>query len=101
MEEAVYETILSMAKSGVTVFRLNTSHGTKEDHKRKIEIIREASRELNLYLAILVDLQGPKIRVGELNAPVTIKINIYKSNIHLLFSTNINFKIKNNLYNSL
>lgn len=70
---ANYDTILSMAKSGVTVFRLNTSHGTKDDHRRKIEFIREASRELNLYLAILVDLQGPKIRVGELSSPINIK----------------------------
>lgn len=68
-----YDTIKNMAKAGATVFRLNTSHGCAEDHKKKIDLIREASRELNLFLAILVDLQGPKIRVGELAAPIPLK----------------------------
>ncbi len=68
-----YETILSMAKAGATVFRLNSSHGTPEDHKKKIDLIREAARELNMFLGILVDLQGPKIRVGELNAPISLE----------------------------
>lgn len=68
-----YETVLNLAKAGATVFRLNTSHGTKEDHLKKISLIREASRELNLYLAILVDLQGPKIRVGNIPQPIELK----------------------------
>lgn len=41
-----YNTILNMAKSGATIFRLNTSHGTPEDHIRKIDLIHEAAREL-------------------------------------------------------
>lgn len=68
-----YNTILNMAKSGATIFRLNTSHGTPEDHIRKIDLIHEAARELNLYLGILVDLQGPKIRVGAISNPLEIE----------------------------
>lgn len=67
-----YETIVNMAKAGATVFRLNSSHGTFDDHKRKIDLIKEASRELNMFLAILVDLQGPKIRVGDLTNPIAL-----------------------------
>ena len=48
------------------MFRLNTSHGTVDTHLDKIINIRKASRELGVYIPILVDLQGPKIRVGNL-----------------------------------
>ncbi|MGN0005124.1 MAG: pyruvate kinase [Candidatus Gastranaerophilaceae bacterium] len=68
-----YETILNMARAGATVFRLNSSHGSPEDHKKRIDLIREAARELNMYLAVLVDLQGPKIRVGAITNPIQIK----------------------------
>lgn len=70
---STYDVIKKMAKAGATVFRLNSSHGTTEDHKKKIDLIREAARELNMHLAILVDLQGPKIRVGNLSSPIPIK----------------------------
>jgi len=60
-----YETIKSLAAAGANVFRLNFSHGSHAIHKEVIEIIRRINKEDNLHLGILQDLQGPKIRVGE------------------------------------
>lgn len=65
--------ITKLAKTGVDVFRLNFSFGTYEEHKQTIKIIREVSKEINKSLAILQDLQGPKIRIGKLKEPVMIK----------------------------
>ncbi|MCY7356980.1 MAG: pyruvate kinase [Rudanella sp.] len=56
--------LLALAKAGVNVFRLNFSHGTHEDHLLRIQLIRELNEEHNLSLCILQDLQGPKIRIG-------------------------------------
>lgn len=50
---------------GVDVCRLNFSHGKHEDHKKVIEIIHELNRELGTNVTILGDLQGPKLRIGE------------------------------------
>jgi len=48
----------------VDVFRLNASHGTQDDHARRIKKVRELSAELKRHAGILLDLQGPKIRLG-------------------------------------
>ena len=61
-----YETIKSLAAAGANVFRLNFSHGSHEIHQEVINIIRRINEEDNLNLGILQDLQGPKIRVGEM-----------------------------------
>ena len=53
----------ALIKAGVDVVRLNFSHGTAEEHKARAERIRRISRENNRHLAILADLQGPKIRL--------------------------------------
>ncbi|EAZ79965.1 pyruvate kinase [Algoriphagus machipongonensis] len=69
-----YETISSLAAAGANVFRLNFSHGSHDIHQEVIEIIRKINKEQNLNLGILQDLQGPKIRVGEVeNNGVEIK----------------------------
>ncbi|MGM0945629.1 MAG: pyruvate kinase [Bacteroidota bacterium] len=60
-----YETIKSLAAAGANVFRLNFSHGTHDIHQEVVKIIRRINKELNCNLGILQDLQGPKIRVGE------------------------------------
>lgn len=59
--------------AGMDVARLNFSHGTHEEHARRIQRIRDAARRLNVPIAILQDLQGPKIRVGKLPAPVALR----------------------------
>jgi len=58
--------IIKLVKAGLNVARLNFSHGTHEDHQKVVTIIREVSKELNTPIAILADLQGPKIRTGKL-----------------------------------
>jgi pyruvate kinase len=54
----------SMFAAGVNVFRLNTSHGTWDDHLTRIASVRAAAAELDIQAGILLDLQGPKIRLG-------------------------------------
>lgn len=61
--------IRELVRKGMSVARLNFSHGTREEHRQKIHIIRKVSEELNRPVAILQDLAGPKIRVGTLPAP--------------------------------
>ncbi len=62
------DTIRKMMLAGMNVARLNFSHGNYEDHAKRIERLRSASEELDLPLMLLQDLQGPKIRVGDLPA---------------------------------
>ncbi len=51
-------------EAGVDVFRLNASHGSQDDIARRIKSVRELAAELNIHAGVLLDLQGPKIRVG-------------------------------------
>ncbi|WP_343671895.1 pyruvate kinase [Chitinophaga sp.] len=61
-----YEKLLALVKAGVNVFRLNFSHGSHEDKLRIIEHIRRINEVESYNVAILADLQGPKLRVGEI-----------------------------------
>jgi pyruvate kinase len=61
-----YETMLNLARAGVNVFRLNFSHGNHEDKLDIINNIRRINDEQPFNIAILGDLQGPKLRVGEI-----------------------------------
>lgn len=63
---STYEVQKQLIEAGLNVARLNFSHGDHETHARNIESIRRASRELGRPVALLQDLQGPKIRVGRL-----------------------------------
>ena len=67
-----YEMIYKLADAGASMFRLNTSHETPEIHLERIKNIRKVSDELGLHIPVLVDLQGPKIRVGNMPEPVNI-----------------------------
>lgn len=58
------ESIRALIEAGVDVFRLNFSHGTHEDHAQRLNTIREAEREAGRPIGVLMDLQGPKLRVG-------------------------------------
>ncbi|WP_373536869.1 pyruvate kinase [Microcoleus sp.] len=58
------QVLRNLIEAGATTLRLNFSHGTEEDHQRSIRLIRQTSFELNQPVAILQDLQGPKIRLG-------------------------------------
>ncbi|MEM9242512.1 MAG: pyruvate kinase [Pseudomonadota bacterium] len=50
--------------AGANVFRANFSHGTAEDHQKRIEAVREIAKKLNRHVAVFADLQGPKIRIA-------------------------------------
>lgn len=63
---STYEKLLELVKAGVNVFRLNFSHGSHEDKIKIIEFIRAINKNEPFNLAILGDLQGPKLRVGDL-----------------------------------
>lgn len=67
------EMIKNLILAGTSIFRLNTSHGKEEDHAKNIKCIRDVSKELKKYIPILIDLQGPKIRVGNIPSPIEIK----------------------------
>ncbi len=56
--------MLDLIRAGVNVFRLNFSHGTHADHQEVFDRIHQINEENNLNIGILVDLQGPKIRIG-------------------------------------
>ena len=60
-----------LSKAGVNIFRLNFSHGTHEEHGKKIDAIRE----LGLSCGIMLDTKGPEIRTGEVRDKLFVKIN--------------------------
>ena len=60
------EILEQMIHEGVDVFRINFSHGTHEEHQKTIRSIQQLNNELGSKVAILADLQGPKLRVGEM-----------------------------------
>ncbi len=67
-------TIRALVKAGADVFRLNFSHGNHEDHRLRLNIIREVEAELGRPVGVMMDLQGPKLRVGRFaEGPVYLK----------------------------
>ncbi|MBK5279405.1 MAG: pyruvate kinase [Bacteroidia bacterium] len=67
------EMLRALVKEGVDVFRLNFSHGTHEDHLKVINYVREINVEMGTNVALLQDLQGPKIRVNDMQPGVEIE----------------------------
>ena len=65
--------IHNLIKSGVNVFRINFSHAKKDEVLNYIDIIKSLNKEYEYNTAILADLQGPKIRIGELEQDITLK----------------------------
>ena len=69
-----FETIQAFVKEGVNVFRLNMSHGTQEMHAQSIQWIRKAEEICGYPLGILIDLQGPKLRIGKFKNPEGVRL---------------------------
>src|SRR6201986_5363699 len=67
------DTLRALIREGVDVFRLNFSHGTHEDHLKVINNVRELNAELGTQISLLQDLQGPKIRVNEMEPGIVIE----------------------------
>ena len=70
---AKLETMYEMVKSGVSVFRINCSHGKPEDTRSYIRLVKELKSQFNLCVASLADLQGPKLRIGEVEEGIELK----------------------------
>ncbi len=68
------EAIRGLMEAGMNVARVNFSHGTHEQHATTIAMVRRIAEEMGKPIAILGDLQGPRIRVGDLPEPVQLKV---------------------------
>jgi pyruvate kinase len=69
---ATAEQVSGLARSGMDGARLNFSHGTHEQHAETARLVREAQEEVGRPIALIADLQGPKLRIGELDEPMTL-----------------------------
>ncbi len=70
------DVLRQLISAGVNVVRLNFSHGSPDEHRQRAELVRKTAAELDCHVAILGDLQGPKIRVARFkDGPVTLKVN--------------------------
>ena len=67
------ETVAALIEAGMDGARLNMSHGTREDHAARVRLVREAEAAAGRPIALIADLQGPKLRVGKLPAPVRLE----------------------------
>src|SRR5438093_211545 len=66
------EQLAALANAGMDGARLNLSHGTHEEHRERARAVRATEAEIGRPLALIADLQGPKLRIGELEGPVTL-----------------------------
>jgi pyruvate kinase len=70
---ATRDTLRGLVEAGMNVARINFSHGTHEQHRETIALVREVAEELRRPVAILGDLQGPRIRIGDIPAPLPLE----------------------------
>ena len=66
------EALAQLARAGMDGARLNLSHGTHDEHRERARLVRATEAEIGRPLALIADLQGPKLRIGELDDPVTL-----------------------------
>ncbi len=71
---AKLEALAGMVRAGMNVARINMSHGDHDAHRRSIRLVREAAQAENCPVAVMIDLQGPKLRIGKLAAPVELVV---------------------------
>src|SRR5690348_4707370 len=67
------ERLQALVAAGMNAARLNLSHGKHEEHLRRVQTIREVEAETGRPIALIADLQGPKLRVGDLAEPVVLE----------------------------
>ncbi len=75
------EALSALFKAGANVVRMNFSHGSAEDHIKRTQMVRKVAKELDLNIAILGDLQGPKIRIAKFKET---KVTINKGDTFIL-----------------
>jgi len=87
--------IEKLIQAGVDIFRLNFSHADHKAHKQSIKAIREVSKTLNSKTAILQDISGPKIRIGEINGFLELKrgdkLRLVKNNPESIYDLTISY----------
>ena len=89
------EMIDALVQAGVNVFRLNFSHGTHEGHYKVLQRIREAEKKTGLFIGVLQDISGPKIRVGKLKEPFVLK---HRDVIEFVEKEVLGVQLSENLY---
>ena len=67
------QVIKELIRAGMDVARINLSHGAHEEHRERIRLVRRIAGEMQKEIGILADLQGPKIRTGELPEPMELR----------------------------
>src|SRR5687768_18027158 len=70
-----YNGLLELARVGVDIFRLNFSHGSHAEHLDVINHIVAINKKFNFHIGILADLQGPKIRIGDIEDKEVLLVN--------------------------
>ena len=80
------ETLTAMCKAGMNVARLNFSHGTYEEHQRRIDTIKKVRTDLNLPIAIMLDTKGPEYRIGSFRDK---KVELKEGDIFIFTSEDI------------
>ncbi len=89
------EMIEKLMRAGVNVFRLNFSHGSHEAHYEVLQRIREAEKKTGLFVGVLQDISGPKIRVGKLEEDFNLKPNDI---VEFVKEEMLGFKVSQNHY---
>jgi pyruvate kinase len=69
---ATRDALRGLIEAGMNVARINFSHGTHQQHRETITLLRDIARELDRPVAVMGDLQGPRIRIGDLQAPIQL-----------------------------
>ena len=67
------ERLAQLVRAGADAARLNLSHGTHDQHREWARLVRETERGVGRPIALIADLQGPKLRIGDLEAPVSLR----------------------------
>jgi pyruvate kinase len=67
------DVLLELARAGMDAARLNFSHGSRDEHAERARLLRGIQQEIGHPLALIADLQGPKLRIGHLPAPVELR----------------------------
>src|SRR3954468_708902 len=69
---STHDQVRALVDAGVDAIRLNLSHGNHENHAERVQVVREVQDESGKPLALIADLQGPKLRIGDLPGPRTL-----------------------------
>ena len=91
-----YETIKALFMAGADVFRLNFSHGEHADQEERYKIIRTIEQELKRPIGVLLDLQGPKLRIGTFSN-TKISCIYLNTNLKSLYFCSVAMKLGNRM----